>query len=804
MRRHRFLFSLLIAAGLAGLLYVLVSLFVPSPRRLIFGVDKFSGKIRRAEQRIVFLPPHQYYRLNFEKRGDAAAHDGVVVVQSQEGVPVKLNYRLRFGVDKDRMPDARRLVREGWSAWIRARVSEGVSAVSRQVPIEQLVSPLSAFSRQRDVLRATVADHLARSGLAVQSFEIERIEVDRESMLRYKRAELRRKARGAFGRVAILAVDGADWELIKELIDDGRMPNLASLIDNGVSGSVQPVQPTIAPLAWATLATGVRPDRHQVLDFVRRDGVPVDASDRRAPALWDIAPAFGRSALVVNWWTAWPPTSREAIVFDAPSLRGTAAVHPDAIAEIVQKAAIPASTIGVPQLSRFISMPAAEIQTALGANDPSHPVIQLRHILAKTWTDHRSAIALFEKHQPMLTMVGYDGSDAVNHLFGAWHPPLRQGVSWEEYRRYWPAVANYYSELDRLIGEWVKVLPTDTTLMIMSGYGMTWGIDRPRQRPDGGSALGEHRRNGFFVAYGNRIRPNRARRVLSPYDIAPTTLSLLGLPKSLEMPGEVISWALDGVEPIEAVKIANYGELVDIRPVTSAGAAPTQDHLAQLRIIGHIASADRDMTMAVEPEQGEAVASVPIGSETWGQYAYFNNLGVQLKRQGKQSEAVDAFEKAIELNPGRSTPYLNLTILLLERQQYTNAETVFFQAIERGVTHPESQILSLAAWYRERDLVSRAIGVLSRGKELFPESAEIAGNLGSALAQVRQYTAASAELERALALQPSSTLVLNNLGQISLRRQDYARALDYWNRSLVIDPAQPSIREGVEALRARV
>ena len=252
------------------------------------------------------------------------------------------------------------------------------------------------------------------------------------------------------------------------------------------------------------------------------------------------------------------------------------------------------------------------------------------------------------------------------------------------------------------------------------------------------------------------------------------------------------------------MNIANYSELVDIRPVAPAGSAPREEHLAHLRIIGHIASEDRGLTMAVEPEQDEAVASVPIGSEKWGEYAYFNNLGVQLKRQGKQAEAVDAFEKAIELNPGRSTPYLNLATLLLEREQYTNAEAVFFQAIERGVTHPETQILSLAAWYRDRDLVSRAIGVLSRGRDLMPESAEIAGNLGSALAQVRQYSAATAELERALALQPSSTLVLNNLGQISARRQDYARALDYWNRSLVIDPAQPPIREGVEALRARI
>jgi predicted AlkP superfamily phosphohydrolase/phosphomutase/Tfp pilus assembly protein PilF len=803
MRRNRFLTTLLILLGFGALFYILVSLFVPSPRRLIFGVDKRSGKIRMAESRIAFLPPHQYYRLNFEIRGGSAAHEGVVVVRSSEGLPVKLTYHLRFGISDRQMPDAKRLVREGWSAWIRARVAEAVSALSTKIPVEELVSPSSRFAAQRSVVRNTVARHLAESGLAVTSFEIERIEVEPEEMLRYKRVQLRRNARGPLGRVAVIGLDGADWELIRELIYDGRMPNLAAMIEAGTTGIVQSVQPPLAPLAWTSLATGLPPDRHGVLDFLQREGAVVTSSSRKAPALFDIAPAFGRSTAVVNWWAAWPPTHPDVVVFDTPVDLAPAAIYPSRLGSVVTPVMIPEDTVDFRQISRFVNLTESEFRSSATAGNPRDPVLAMRAILAKTWSDHRAAIALFKRLNPMLTMVLYDGTDDVNHLFGPYHPPRRGSIPFEEYRKYWPTVANYYSEIDRLIGEWIKVLPADTTLMVVSPYGMTWGSSRPAKPPAGSSALAEHRRSGIFVAAGNRVVPSKLRRPLTVYDITPTVLSILGLPQSSEMSGAAPEWLLDGVEPIRTVPMLSYSEVVRPRPVVAGDPPDRGAYLARLLAIGHVVDPRRATAPAVTPD--EAIPQqIAVGSPEWGQYAWLNNYAVQLQRQGKTDEAVEAFQKAIDANPGRSTPFLNLAIALAKADQFTSAENVFFAGIERGVGNPVEMILDFAAWHRKEGNGVLAINVLMRGRQLFPDSPEIAANLGSALAAEMRYTDGVAELERALSIQPSSTLVLNNLGLIHVRRNDYARALDYWNRSLAIDPAQPKIRAGVEALRTRL
>jgi hypothetical protein len=96
MFRSRFFRGLAIVAGMATVMYLLVSLFLPSSRRLIFGVDKSSGRVRVVQNHVTFLPPHQFYRLDFERNRGVAQRDGFVRIASQEGVPVTVSYRLRF------------------------------------------------------------------------------------------------------------------------------------------------------------------------------------------------------------------------------------------------------------------------------------------------------------------------------------------------------------------------------------------------------------------------------------------------------------------------------------------------------------------------------------------------------------------------------------------------------------------------------------------------------------------------------------------------------------------------------------
>lgn len=803
MFRTKWFRAIALLAGMAAVIYVVISLFLPSSRRLILGVDKKTGAVRLVENRVTFLPPHQFYRLSFEKRDGAAQRDGLVRIVSKEQVPVTITYRLRFSIPGGRLPDARSLVRDGWSFWIRKRVGEAVAAVTQQVPIEELLSPTSHFSARRGVLRDVVARHLAQSGLKVTAFEIARIEPDRRALLENKRQELRRNARGVASRVAIIAIDGADWDLLTELAIDGRIPNIQALIKSGTTASMQTIQPTVSPMVWTTMATGLPPDRHGVLDF-RVNNRPVDSNTRRAPAVWDIAQAFGRPAIVTNWWTGWPPRRDSPITFDTPVVLQPSAIYPPDLAARADSLDIPAQTVLYPQVRRFLNITEEEWNASVNSGGPADPVNVFRDTLAKTWTDHRVAISLYQQKDPLVMLMSYEGGDTVNHLFAPYHPPYREGISQTSYRKYWPAVANYYSELDRLIGEWMRVLTDDTTVMIVSAHGFRWDRERrPRAQPVGRSGLSDHRNPGILIAYGNHVLPSRGSHTMSLYDVVPTVLSLLGLPKSSEMPGNHASWIFRDITPVTSVRVVSYDEFFGGH-IANGEAIDGQKYLERLQAVGHIIDSSRMQAVFEDGEEAPRAEPKPIPPAQWGVYAYQNNLGIELRRQNKLKEATEAFQAAINTNPSRPIPYLNMAMTLLDRQLYSAADEVFMMAVGRGLQNAEQWFVDFAAYYRTRDMPSRAVNLLYKGKQAFPQSYLIAANLGSALAQSGRYTEAVPELERALGLKPSSTLVLNNLGTYYARRNDYARALDFWNRSLSIDPRQPKIHEAADAARTHL
>jgi predicted AlkP superfamily phosphohydrolase/phosphomutase/Tfp pilus assembly protein PilF len=803
--RSKFARALAVIVGMAAVMYLLVSLFLPSSRQLIFGVDKKTGKVRLVQNRVTYLPPHQFYRLRFEKRQGDAQRDGFVRILSKERVPVTISYRLRFSIPEERIPDARRLVSEGWSAWIRARVSEAVSAMTQQVAIEELLSPTSQFAARRSDLRQNVARHLARSGLRVTAFEIARIEPDRRALLAYKRQELRREARGVAGRVAIFAIDGADWELISELSADGRIPNIRALALGGTTASLQTIQPTVSPLVWTSVATGLSPDRHGVIDFVdARTKRPVDSRTRRTPAVWDIAEAFGRKAVTVNWWTDWPARPDSAITFDTPVTVQRGAIYPSELGQRIAQLEVPAQTIGSPQVRRFLNITDDEFNAAVSGGGPADPVNVFRDVLAKTWTDHRVALNLYQQQEPLLLMMNYEGTDAVNHLFAPYHPPYREGMSQTEFRKYWPSVANYYSEVDRLIGEWMKVLSDDTTVIIVSAHGFRWGKNRPRMQPVGRAALSDHRNPGVFIAYGNHVAPSRANHSISLYDIVPTVLAVMGLPQSSEMPGQHAGWVFRDVAAVSSVRVISYDEFFPLNSLAGGVAVDPQQYTQKLQAIGHLLDPTRMQPVFENDEQPQLANATPLAPAQWGAYAYYNNLGINLRKQNKLREAVEAFQAAIDRNPSRPVPYLNMAMTLFDRQQFTAADDVFFMAVARGLPNAEQWFVDFAALYRSRNMTSRAISLLYKGKQIFPQSYLISANLGSALAQAERYTEGIAELERALALQPSSTLVLNNIGTYLARKNEYARALDFWNRSLSIDPRQPAIRQAADAAQTHL
>jgi predicted AlkP superfamily phosphohydrolase/phosphomutase len=72
-------------------------------------------------------------------------------------------------------------------------------------------------------------------------------------------------------KLIILGFDGADADLARQWMDEGKLPNLAKLRAEGTFAPLRSTIPSQTPVSWSTFSTGLNPGRHGIFDFLKRD-----------------------------------------------------------------------------------------------------------------------------------------------------------------------------------------------------------------------------------------------------------------------------------------------------------------------------------------------------------------------------------------------------------------------------------------------------------------------------------------------------------------------------------------------------
>ena len=120
-------------------------------------------------------------------------------------------------------------------------------------------------------------------------------------------------------RVLVVGWDGADWEIVDDLLARGLLPNLESMLAHGGRGTLLSTIPSHSWAAWSSFLTGCNPAGHGVWDFVERDPtdpdrrVPVSSTSIRRPTFLDQLSAAGievRAANIPVTFPAWDINGR--------------------------------------------------------------------------------------------------------------------------------------------------------------------------------------------------------------------------------------------------------------------------------------------------------------------------------------------------------------------------------------------------------------------------------------------------------------------------------------------------------------
>ncbi len=77
-------------------------------------------------------------------------------------------------------------------------------------------------------------------------------------------------ANAKFKRVVVVGLDGLEPTLVEKFIDEGILPNLAKLREQGCYNRLGTTWPPLSPVAWSSFTTGTNPGKHNIFDFIDR------------------------------------------------------------------------------------------------------------------------------------------------------------------------------------------------------------------------------------------------------------------------------------------------------------------------------------------------------------------------------------------------------------------------------------------------------------------------------------------------------------------------------------------------------
>lgn len=365
-------------------------------------------------------------------------------------------------------------------------------------------------------------------------------------------------------RVLLIGWDAADWQLIQPLLSAGLMPHLQQMMQRGVSGNISTLFPAYSPMLWTSIATGKRAYKHGILGFVEpaADGSgvqPISNRDRRSAALWNIVSESGGRSLVVGWWPTHPAEAISGVMvsdqfvptgvsFDPDDAVPAGSVHPATLAETLGALRVHPRDLTLDDLRPF--MPNIdELWAGSGSEAPA-----CADLLCHAATIQAVATELLSTEAWDFSAVYFNSIDHFCHRFMRYHPPQLPWVSDEDFRNFRHVVGMCYQFHDMLLGNLLKLAGDDATVILMSDHGFRSDVLRRSDIPmEAAGPAAEHREYGIFAAVGPGIRENSRIRGVSLLDVAPTILTLMGLPTGRDMDGRVLTEIFESVPELSLV-----------------------------------------------------------------------------------------------------------------------------------------------------------------------------------------------------------------------------------------------------------
>jgi predicted AlkP superfamily phosphohydrolase/phosphomutase/tetratricopeptide (TPR) repeat protein len=577
-------------------------------------------------------------------------------------------------------------------------------------------------------------------------------------------------------KVLLIGWDAADWKVIMPLIEQGKMPALAALINRGVHGRLQTLDPPLSPMLWTSIATGMRADKHGIGGFVEPtpngEGLrPVTSTSRKVKAIWNILNQEGFQSNVVAWWPSNPAEPINGVMvsnlyqvakssFNEEWGMPEGTVHPNSLSNTLKQFRVHPQEITIAMAQPFIPNIAHDLD--LRKEKRTAGVLKT---IANAATVHAASTYLQMEHEWDFMAVYHDAIDHFCHLAMRYYPPRRAEIDETEFENYKDVVEAAYRFHDMMLERTLDLTDENTTIILLSDHGFHSDEQRPLRIPNepSGPAV-EHSPYGIFVMAGPGIRSEGSQiSGASVLDITPTILHYLGLPIGKDMEGKVLMQCFEKPKP--AVYIESWekidGDSGMHNELLREDPWAAQEALQQLVELGYIEEFDDDKLSQVERAKRE------------NRYYIARNL-----LNGKRVN--EAIEILLEIyNESKILRYgQRLAFAYLSKKMYRRCGQLIAE-LKQNVIKEYKVLVSSKMKTKEKDSFEN----MEFEEPMYLEYLE-----GLLLLAINKPNQALPVLEKVQAKNPFNIQVILNIAQILNQRKKYKESEVQFKKALVIDP----------------
>lgn len=261
-------------------------------------------------------------------------------------------------------------------------------------------------------------------------------------------------------RILIIGLDGATFDIIRPMVEAGRLPTLAKLMSEGAWGNLQSTVVPITPPAWTSFMTGKNPGKHGVFGFFDQSKgsyktSTVTGSSIKSKKIWnycdnerigliDIPMTYPPEDINGYMVSGWPVPSDMSVFTSPPEF------HTEIISEIGEYM----------------------IDETFSSLSQGNPIDALRHLYRYTGMRRDVALYLLGKKGPFdIFAIVFRGTDFIQHEAFKFHDEGYSKANPEICRKFKGVIFQFYEKIDSIVAELIEYMGNDAITIIMSDHG---------------------------------------------------------------------------------------------------------------------------------------------------------------------------------------------------------------------------------------------------------------------------------------------------------------------------------------------